>query len=96
MVELVNGVLQLTIQHHTISDNHHAIEKALVSLIMQTGQAMCQPGYGVALAAACRMLDQIVMSNAFVRRSDYHLTYRLQLVIARKYKAFLAHLLAVI
>ncbi|KFB74180.1 MAG: hypothetical protein AW09_000540 [Candidatus Accumulibacter phosphatis] len=96
VVELVNGVLQLTVQHHPVGDDHHAVEQPLVAFVVQAGQAVRQPGNRIALAAAGRMLDQIVMSHTFAGSGCHHLAHRLQLVIAREDQAFLANLPAVV
>ena len=57
---------------------------------------MREPGDRVALAAAGRMLDQIVMPHALSGGCRHHLAHRLQLVVARKDQVLLAQLLAVV
>ena len=37
VIELVDGVLQLAIQHHAIGDHDHAVEQPLVAFVMQAG-----------------------------------------------------------
>jgi hypothetical protein len=90
VVELVNGVLQLPVQHHPVGDDHHAVEHPLIAFVVQAGQAVRQPGNRIALAAAGRVLNQIVMSHTFAGSGCHHLAHRLQLVIAREDQAFLA------
>ena len=96
VVELVDGILQLTIQHHAVGDDHHAVEQPLVAFVVQAGQAMRQPGNGVALAAAGRVFDQVGMAYTLAGRLGHHLAHRLQLVIARENQALLANLFAVV
>ena len=40
VVELVDGVLQLAVQHHAVGDDHHAVERPFVAFVVQARQAM--------------------------------------------------------
>ena len=57
---------------------------------------MRQPTDRVALSAARRMLDQIVMPDAFVTCGFDEPAHSLQLVVARKDHRFLPHLASVV
>ena len=57
---------------------------------------MGQPADSIALAAARRVLHQIVMANALAAGRGNHLPHRLQLVVTGKDHRLLAHLLAFI
>ena len=94
VVELVDSVLQLAVEHHPVGNHHHAVEDALVPLVVQGGEPMRQPADSVALAAARRVFNQIVMADALAARCRHHLPYRLQLVVAGEDHLLLAHLLA--
>lgn len=71
------------------------VENTLIVGIMQRGKAMRQPGNGVALAAAGRMLDQIVVAGTFRSRSSHQLPNGLKLMIAREDHCFLFYPLTI-
>lgn len=50
MLELIDGALQLLIQHPAVGDNNHRIKDAFICCIMQACQPIGQPGNGIALA----------------------------------------------
>ncbi len=72
VVELIDGVLQLAVEHHAVGDDDHAVEQPFVAFVVQAGQAMRQPGNGIALATAGGMLHQIVMPHAFTGGGRHH------------------------
>ena len=51
MLELVDGVLQLLVEHDPVGDDNHAVEHALVAAVVQRRQPVRQPADRVALAA---------------------------------------------
>ena len=57
MLELVDGVLQLLIQHGAVGNHDHRVEEALAGLVVQRGQLMGRPGDGVGFARAGAVLD---------------------------------------
>ena len=77
-------VLELLIEHHAVGRDDHAVEHAGVVRIVQRRQAMCEPRDGVALAAACRVLHQGVVPDAFAARGVHQQAHRFKLVVARK------------
>ena len=87
VLELIDGVLQLLVEHDAVRHHDHAVEDAGVLGVVQRSQTMRQPSDGVALAAARRMFDQGVVPHAFLPRHCNQLTHRLKLVVARKDQA---------
>jgi hypothetical protein len=63
---------------------------------MQRCQPVREPADGVALAAAGRMLNQIVMANAFALRLIDQRANRFELMVARKDQRLLLDLPALI
>ena len=84
VLELVDRVLQLLIEHDAVRHHDHAVENAGAVRIVQRGQTMRQPSDGVALAAAGGMLDQGVVPHAFAPRQFDQQAHGLQLVVARE------------
>ncbi len=69
VIELINGFLQLAIEHVAICDHDHRIENARRALgIVQGGQTVREPGDRVAFARTRRMLNQIIVARAFLAR----------------------------
>ena len=66
VLELVDGVLQLLVQDHPVGHDDDRVEDLLVLVVVKARQAMGQPGDGVDLAAAGRMLDQVVGPGALL------------------------------
>ena len=92
VLELIDGVLQLLIQHDAVRHHNHAVEDAGVVRVVQRRQTMRQPSDGVALAAAGRMLDQGVVPHAFAPRHIDQQAHRLKLVVAGKDQGLHLHL----
>ena len=84
VLELVDGVLQLLVEHDAVGDDDHAIEDALVGGVVQGREPVRQPADGVALAAAGRVLDQVVVPHAFAPGGIHQHAHRLELVVARE------------
>jgi len=84
MLDLVNGILQLPVQHLAVGDHDHAVVDLLVLRRVQAGQPVGEPGDGVSLAAASRMLDQIVAAGPLLARAGHLLAHGIQLMVARK------------
>ena len=80
--ELVDRVLELLIEHDAIGDHDYAVEDALVGGVVQGREPMGQPTDSVALAAACRMLDEVVVAHALPARGVDQHPHRLKLVVA--------------
>ena len=64
VLELVDRVLQLLVEHHAVGDHDHAVEDPLVRGVVQRRQPVRQPADGVALAAAGGVLDKVVVPHA--------------------------------
>src|SRR5206468_11186484 len=82
--ELVDGVLELQIQHDTVGDNNNAVKDASVCGIVQGREPMREPTNCVALAASGRVFYEIVVTNAFAACGVHELSYRLELVVPRE------------
>ena len=80
--ELVDGVLELLIEHDAVRDHDHTVEDALVVGVMQGREPMGQPSDGVALAAAGGVLDEIVVPRALPARGVHEHPHRLELMVA--------------
>ena len=92
VLELVDGVLELAVEHDAIRDHDHAVEDAGVPGIVQRGQTVREPGDGVALAAARGMLDQRVVPGALAPRRIHEPAHRFELVVAGEDHRFDLHL----
>ena len=68
VLDLVDGVLKLAVENLAVGYDQHAVEKLLVGCVVQAGKLMGEPGDAVRLAAACRVLNQVVVSGAFSLR----------------------------
>jgi hypothetical protein len=85
VLDLVDGVLQLLVQHAPVRDHHHGVEELLVARVVQALQAVGQPRDAVALAAARRVLNQVVLAHALGHRGGDELPHHVQLVVAREH-----------
>ena len=61
--ELLDGVADLFVEHPPVGDHDHRVEQRL-ALVFQPHELVRQPGDGVALAAARRVLDQVAPADA--------------------------------
>jgi hypothetical protein len=50
VLELIDRVLQLTVEHQSVGDHHHLVEHLGVACIVEVGQAVADPGNGVRLS----------------------------------------------
>ena len=80
--ELIDGVLKLLVEHDAIGDHDHAVKDPLVGRIVQGSEPMRQPTDGVALAAARRMFDEVVVPHALAAGGVHQHAHRLELVVA--------------
>ena len=81
MVELVDSVLQLTIQHPAVGDNDDRLEDLLVVVIVQAGKPVGQPGDGIGLAGTGAVLNEIVLAGAIGLYIGQQLGHHIQLVV---------------
>ena len=62
--DLVDRVLELLVEHQAVGNDDDRIEDLLVLCVVEARQPVGDPGDGIALAAAGRVLDQIVGARA--------------------------------
>ena len=82
VVELVDRVLELPVEHQPVGDDDDGIEDLLVAGVVQASQAVRQPGNFVALAAAGGVLDQVVVADTLLLRVGFQAADGDKLVIA--------------
>ena len=82
VLELVDRVLELLIEHDAVGDHDHAVEDALVGRVMQGREPMGEPADRVALAAARGVLDEVVVARALAAGGVHQQADRLELVMA--------------
>jgi len=58
VLELVNRVLQLLVENRSVGQDHDRVVDLLVTFIVQARQPVGQPGDGIGLARARRVLDK--------------------------------------
>jgi hypothetical protein len=79
VLQLVDGVLELAVEHHTVGDDDNLVEHLLVTAV-QGHEAVRQPSDRVRLARARRMLDQVAMPGAVLARVRLELQHRVPLM----------------
>ena len=84
VLELVDRLLQLAVEHGAVGDDDHRAEDLAVMLVVQRGKAMRQPGDRVRLARAGRVLDQVVVPRPLAARGSDQRAHRIPLVVARE------------
>ncbi len=94
VVELVDGVLQLRVQHPAVGNHNHAVVHLLVVGIVQGRKTVRQPANGVGFARTRRMLHQIGLPHALGQSGLQQLVHRIPLVVAWKQKRCIEPLLA--
>ena len=84
VLELVDGVLELLVEHHAIGDDDDAVENPFVCLVVERSQPVGEPANRVALAAARRVLNQVVMPHALFARRLNEPSHSVELMVARE------------
>ncbi len=84
VLELVDRLLQLGIEHRAVGDDDHRGEHLAVGLVVQALEAVSEPRDGVGLARARRVLHEVVVARTLPARGIYEEVHRLPLVVARK------------
>ena len=84
VLDLVDRVLELAVEDAPTGDDDHAIEDPAVRGVVQARETVRQPRDAVGLAAARRMLDQVVAARPLVPRRGDHRAHRVELVVARE------------
>ena len=82
--KLLDGVPDLSVQNSPVGDDDHRIEERTAG-VLQPDQLMDQPRDGVRLAAARRMLDQILGPDSPPGGVSQQLAHHFQLVVAGPY-----------
>ena len=82
MLELVDSVLELLIEHDAVREHDHAVEDALVVGVVQRREPVGEPSDGVALAASGGVLDEVVVSRALPACGVHEQAHRLKLMVA--------------
>ena len=80
--ELPDGVVNLLVQNAAVGDHDDRIEDRGV-VLCQPDQLAGQPGDGVALAAARRVLDQVASARPARPSVGQQATHHVELVVAR-------------
>ena len=84
VLELVDGLLQLGIEHGAVSDDDYRVEHPLVLLGVQRGKTVRRPGDGVGLARARAVLDQVTLPRPLGASGGHQSVDRVPLVEARE------------
>src|SRR5688572_24157890 len=84
MLELVDRLLKLTVQHQAVRDDDHLVEHFVVSAVVEVRKAMCEPGNRVRLARTGRVLHEIRLTGSVSLRVRFELVDSVPLVEARK------------
>ena len=91
VLELVDGRLQLLIEHTPVGYDDDGVKHFLVALVVQAGQSVGQPRDGVRLAGTGRVLNQVVATRACGPGVRDELANGVELVVARKDHRLLPH-----
>lgn len=89
MLDLLDGILQLLVQHLAVGHHDHAVKVRLTIRAAHANQRMCGPGDGVGLAGASAVLDQIRLLRSFHAHGVDHLGHTFPLLETREDQAFL-------
>jgi hypothetical protein len=84
VVELVDGVLELPVQHPAVGDDHDLVEHGPVVGAVQGGQPVGEPGDRVGLARPGRVLDEVVAARSLGAGGGFQGAYGVPLVVARE------------
>ena len=80
--ELLDGVADLAVENAAVGDDDDRVEDRHV-VFRETDQLVGEPGDGVGLAAARRMLDQVAPARAVAARVGEKRAHHVELVVAR-------------
>ena len=84
LLELTDRLLELAVEHPTVSYDYDRVEDAPVVPIVQHRELVGQPGDGKALAATGRVLDQVALAGAVVPGVTHQPPDAVELLVARK------------
>ena len=89
--ELEDRLLELAVEDHAVGDHDHLVEDRLIVDPVERHQPMGEPGDGVRLARASRMLDEELCPASLACRC-LQASDGIPLVIAREYRRARPHL----
>src|SRR5439155_8298699 len=84
LLELAHRRLELAIEHAAVGDNNDRVEHTPVGGVVESGQSVGKPGDGKALAATCRVLNQVTLPGSIVAGVTYQFADGIKLLVARK------------
>ena len=90
VLKAVNRVLELAVEHYTVSHYDDGIKDAFVLVIMEGRQPIGDPSNGVGLAGTGRVLDQIVRASAFLSHVGNDLPNHIILMVTWEDQLFLS------
>ena len=67
VLELVDRLLELAVEDHPVGDDDDLVEDLLVVGVVERREAVGEPGDGVGLARAGRVLDEVGVAGAVAR-----------------------------
>ena len=82
VLELVDRLLELLVQHDAVRDDDDLVEDLLVVRLVEVRQAVGEPGYGVGLARACGVLDEVALARPVAAGVRRELEHGVPLVVA--------------
>jgi hypothetical protein len=74
----------LLVEHDAVGHHDHAVEHALVRGVVQRREAVREPADRIALTAAGRMLDEVVVPRPLGPRRHHQPPHGVELVVARE------------
>ena len=80
--ELVDRVLQLTVQHQSVGDHDDLVEHLGVRVVVQIGKSVADPGDRVRLPRPRRVLHHVVRPGALCPGCGLEAAHRVPLVVA--------------
>ena len=81
--ELLDGLLDLVVEDAPVGDHDHRVEH-LLAAALDADELVREPGDGVRLAAARRVLDQVALARAVGAHIGQGLPHHAELVVARQ------------
>ncbi len=84
VLDLIDRVLQLLVEHDPVGPHHYAVEHPLIVDVVQRREPVCQPADSVALTASGRVLDQVVVTDALGPGGIHERPHSLKLMVAGK------------
>ena len=79
--KLVDGVLQLAVEHRAVGNYDHRSKLFLAPPVIERGELMGSPGNRIGFTGTGAMLNQLFMASAFISCRTDQLTHHIPLVI---------------